>query len=290
MSDKYRPWCLVLMIWGEKYSDRYVETLVKSVREHSTTCTQVVLVTDRIRNGLAKEIKQKLIPEFFAKPMYFKGGYVVKLSLFHRDILPRKMPCVYLDLDTIVVGDVGRIAALVSSPNSYCMLPPGNFVGFGPLRRWYYKLTKGRRFATGNSSIVAFHSSADPNVCEEFERLYRGGDTEDRKMKIDDVFISWFAQPTLKAIPTSLAVMFRREFLSRSHFMLELKSRSPRNIKKRKNLVVVTFNGAQHKPEEFLAFQDGDRIFDEKNRFGIWNIKYLGDFKAKIIKFAKTIR
>ena len=199
------------------------------------------------------------------------------------------MPCVYIDLDTIVVGDLGKIAALVSSPNDYFMLPPGNLVGFGSINRWLYKQTKGKRFATGNSSIVAFHSSAEPNICEEFEKLYTEGLTGDRKMRIDDVFISWFAQITLQKIPASLVVMFRREFLSRSRFLLELKRLSPFSAMRRNSLVAVTFNGAQHKPEEFLKLKDGDKILDEKNRFGFWSEKYLGNFKAKILQFSKSI-
>jgi hypothetical protein len=289
MIDAGHPWCLVLMIWGEKYTDKFVEILVKSVKDRSNSCKHVVLITDRIRGGLSAEIAQKLIPDFYNNPDFFKGGYVVKLSLFHKTILPPDMPCVYIDLDTIVIGDVGRIAALVKVPNAYYMLPPGGLVGFGPIKRWVYKKTKGKHFATGNSSIVAFHSSAAPNICEAFEGLYKEGLTHDRKMKIDDVFISWFAQQTLHKIPQSLAVMFRREFLSRSRFVLEVKRRSPLISQRRKGLVAVTFNGAQHKPEEFLSLEDGDRIFDDKNRFGIWNTKYLGDFHAKILRFAKAV-
>jgi hypothetical protein len=289
MADTDHPWCLVLMIWGEKYSDKFVDTLVKSVKSHSKSCTHVVLVTDRIRSGMSADIAQNLIPDFFNNPVFFKGGYIVKLSLFHKTVLPPDMPCVYIDLDTIVIGDVGRIASLVTAPDAYYMLPPGSLIGFGPINRWFYKQSKRKRFATGNSSIVAFHSSAVPNICEDFERLYNEGLTHDRKMKIDDVFISWFAQRTLQKIPPSLAVMFRREFLSRSQFFLEVKRRSPFIARRRKGLVAVTFNGAQHKPEEFLAFKDGDRIFDEKNRFGIWSTQYLGDFKAKILKFANAV-
>lgn len=289
MSETDHPWCLVLVIWGEKYSDKFVDALVGSVKEHSNGCTHVVLITDRIRNGLSDDIAQKLIPDFFNRPIFFEGGYVVKLSLFHKTVLPPNIPCVYIDLDTIIIGDVGRIAALVTSPDAYYMLPPGSLVGFGSINRWVCKQTKGKHFATGNSSIVAFHSSATPNICDDFERLYNEGLTHDRKMRIDDVFISWFAQRTLKRISPSLAVMFRREFLSRSRFMLEVKRRSPFVARRRKNLVAVTFNGAQHKPEEFLAFKDGDKIFDEKNRFGIWSSQYLGDFKAKILQFAKAV-
>ena len=289
MSKMDRSWCLVLVIWGEKYSDKFVDVLVKSVKQYSKGCTHVVLITDQIRNDLSDNIVQKLIPDFFNQPLFFKGGYVVKLSLFHKTVLPPNMPCVYIDLDTIVVGDAGRIAALVSSHDDYFMLPPGNLVGFGSIRRWLYKQTKGKRFATGNSSIVAFHSSAAPNICEAFEQLYTEGLTHDRKMRIDDVFISWFAQNTLQKIPASLAVMFRREFLSRSRFLLEVKRLSPFTAMRRKNLVAVTFNGAQHKPEEFLAFKDGDKILDEKNRFGFWSEKYLGVLKAQTLQVAKFI-
>lgn len=277
------------MIWGEKYSEKYVDTLVKSVKDHSRSCTHVVLVTDRIRNGLSDDITQSLIPEFFNKSEFFKGGYPVKLSVFHKSVLPFDMPCVYIDLDTIIIGNVGIIAALVTSPDAYYMLPPGNLVGFGWIRRWMYKKFDGKYFATGNSSLVAFHSSTTPNMCEDFERLNKEDLTNERKMKIDDVFISWFAQRTLQKIPPSMAVMFRREFLSRSRLVLEVKKRSAFIARRRKGLVAVTFNGSQHKPEEFLAFQDGDRIFDEKNRFGVWDYKNLGDFRAKILQFAKAV-
>ena len=83
--------------------------------------------------------------------------------------------------------------------------------------------------------------------------------------------------------------MFRREFLSRSRFLLELKRLSPFSAMRRNSLVAVTFNGAQHKPEEFLKLKDGDKILDEKNRFGFWSEKYLGNFKAKILQFSKSI-
>ena len=110
MSKKDHSWCLVLVIWGEKYSDKFVDTLVKSVKQHSKGCKHIVLITDHIRNDLSDNIVQKLIPDFFNQPLFFKGGYVVKLSLFHKSVLPSNMPCVYMDLDTIVVGDLGNLA------------------------------------------------------------------------------------------------------------------------------------------------------------------------------------
>ncbi len=288
-ENSARNWCLVLALWGDKYSDDYVNVLVRSVLSKSTSCTKVVLVTDRYRTAIDAVVVQSLIPEFFRSPNFFRGGYVVKLSMFHRPFLPEDLPCVFLDLDTVVVGDVGKIAALVRNENDYLMLPPGNIVGFGPVRRLVWKLSGGRWFATGNSSIVAFHSAAVPSLAEQFQALYESGVRAPRYMTIDDVFISWCAQATLQKIPTSLGVMFRREFLSRSRLILKLKCRLPWVMRRRREIVAITFNGAQYKPEALLKLADGEKIFDSKGRFGYWNIENMGPIKEKILSFCSQV-
>lgn len=290
MQSASDGWCLVLVVWGDKYSEKYVNNLFFDVKRNSLTCKAAVLITDRIRSGISDQINQRMIPDFFNKPDFFKNGYPVKLSLFHKSVLPQNMPCVFVDLDTLVVGDLGRLAALVTCTESYLMLPPGNIIGFGNFRRLLYKISNGKVFATGNSSVVAFHSAAEPNLCEVFEKIYCGGETQSRIMQIDDVFISWFAQPKLKSVPASIAVMFRREFLARSRVGLELRRLSPWRERRRKNLVAITFNGTQYKPEALMALQDGDRIFDNKKRFGIWSMAHLGDFKEKIFQWAQIVR
>lgn len=282
-------WCLVLASWGQKYSDDYVNVLVRSALSWSAGCERVVLITDRIRSKVDPVVVQHQIPEFFSQPEFFRNGYVVKLSMFHRPFLPDNMPCIFLDLDTVVVGDLGRIADLVRDKNDYFMLPPGNLVGFGILRRAIWRISGGRWFATGNSSIVAFHSEAQPNLAEKFQALFESGVRTPKVMTIDDVFISWAAQATLKKIPISLGVMFRREFLSRSRLVLELKRRLSSVMRRRRGIVAVTFNGAQYKPDALLRLADGEKIFDSKGRFGYWSVGYLGDVKAKILSFCALV-
>ena len=99
------------MAWGNKYTNRHINYLYKNASQ-SVGLTQTLLITDRIRDGVSDEIKQTLIPEWFNKPEFFKGGYPVKLSIFHQDILPKDTVCIYLDLDTLVLGNLQRIAAL----------------------------------------------------------------------------------------------------------------------------------------------------------------------------------
>jgi hypothetical protein len=72
MSKTDYSWCLVLVIWGGKYSYKFVEALVKSVKQHSKGCKHIVLIMDHIRNDLSDNIVQKLIPDFFNQPLFLK--------------------------------------------------------------------------------------------------------------------------------------------------------------------------------------------------------------------------
>lgn len=282
-------WCLVLVIWGDAYPDAHVNALVAAARTHSSSLTHVVVVTDRQRPALISDIQQKPFPEFFQDPIFFRPGYPAKLSLFHREIVPPATRCVYLDLDTIVLGDLGQVAALVRDPDDVLMLPPGNLIGFGRIRRFISRLTGGRRNAVGNSSIVAFHSGAKFDICAAYEARFHGLIPHGREMGVDDRFISWFAQDRLRAIPDHLAVMFRREFLSRSSLWLRLRARLPWVIARRRGLVAITFNGAEHKPVQFADMPEGTKLVDSKGRCGVWREPEMYPLRAAIACAAKSL-
>lgn len=282
-------WCLVLVIWGEKYSDAHVNLAIRTAKANSASLRHVVLFTDRDRPGIDPLADQRPFPEFFRRPVWFTHGYIAKLSMFSRSDLPPDMACVYVDLDTVIMGDLGRVAALVRAPNDYLMLPPGNLIGFGPLRRLIYKLTDGRVYAVGNSSVLAYSSAAEPNLCDVFQAALESGDPADPKLHIDDRFISWFAQARLRAIPSSLAVMFRREFLSRTRLGQVFKSRFGSLLGRRKRLVAITLNGMAFTPEVIGALEDGARISDSKGRTGSWSDAALGPAKGKITRYFAVI-
>jgi hypothetical protein len=284
-----KGWCLVLAIWGDRYADAYVNQLARAARDLSADCTVVVVFTDRDRPGIEPSIRQERFPAFFDRPEFYRGGYVVKLSVFSRTGLPPDTVCVYLDLDSVVTGDLGRIAALVRGPNDCLMLPPGNLIGFGALRRVIYRLTGGQRFAIGNSSVMAYSSAAEPNLCDTYQRLYGSDLRTARHMHVDDRFISWFAQPRLRAVPPDLAVMFRREFLSRGRLTGWLKGNLPGRSRRLGTIAAITFNGADYKPESLLALKEGAVIHDKRGRTGIWSRERLGPVYDKIITFCQAV-
>ncbi len=277
-----KRWCLVLVLWGDAYSVAHVNALAGAALTLSTGCAEVVLLTDRPRPGLDIRVRAVPIPEFFDRPEFRRGGYVIKLSLFSRSVLPPDMPCVYLDLDTAVTGDLGRIAALVQDRNDIFMLPPGNLIGFGRLRRARFRLTRGRRMAVGNSSILAFHSAAEPNLADTFQRLYETGSGPAQVMNNDDRFISWFGWNRIAGVPSRLGVMFRREVLTRGRILGWLRNRAPWVRARRASIAAVTFNGAEHKPERLAALPDGALLSDKRGRSGRWSRAEIGPLKDRL--------
>jgi hypothetical protein len=288
-TSRETPWCLVLTIWGDKYGSAHVNELVNSARRFSPDLSAVVLFTDRTRAGVDSCVKQAPFPAYFDRPDFFAGAYRAKLAMFSKASLPESMRCVFVDLDTVVVGDLGKVAALVTDPNLYFMLPPAG-LGFGKCREFVDWIRPGIKYPTGNSSIVAFHSAANPNAAATFQKMHASGiDLDAEYMNIDDSFISWFARGRVDGIPTSLAVMFRREFMSRSVFLLRIRSRLTWVQKRREGLVAITLNGVNYKPENLLALEDNAPMDDSKGRKGFWNGTLIGPAQQKIIASCKRI-
>lgn len=278
-------WCLVLVLWGDKYSALHINSIVDNVYRYSSACAEILLMTDRQRIGVDDRVRQFLISDELNRPE-FKKNYTIKLSLFDPRALPAHTPCVYLDLDTVVTGDLGCLASLINTPGDIYMLPPGNFFGFGVVRRFAFRLTRGRSMATGNSSIVVFHSDMQPNLLTEFLRFKTEGGPPSEVLNNDDLFISWFGQKSLRAVPGNLGVMFRREFLTRFGWLGWFKNRMPWVRLRRQQIVAVTFNGVEHKLERLVRLPDGALHIDSKGRFGYWSRKEMGPIKDRIVQAA----
>lgn len=287
MSDT--SWCLVMVAWGQKYHDGYVDVLVSAAFEKSTSLTGAVLFTDVIRAGIDPRVKQVEIPAELRRPEFFRGGYPVKLCLFDQRHLPADMPCVYIDLDTLILGDLQQLAKLVQEPEQVFMLPP-SVIGFNPLSRLMFRLSGGARYRVGNSSILAFHSGSAANLALQFVAEYDStpGD-KPKHLQIDDVFISKTRQPYLKDVPAHLGAMFRREFLSRLPRPLYRRRAGAATLARRRSLIAVTLNDAPFKPEKIAGWRDGQVIMDPKGRRGIWSDRTIGPVRAEIQRLCRQI-
>lgn len=158
MSDTRSPrkWQLVLICWGTKYAVADINGLALAARAQSPGLARVVLITDRPRDGLAEGIEARPHPPEFLQPRMMTGGCQAKLAMFVPGLVPADMPAIFLDLDTVILGDLGRLLEARNRPEEIAILQSA-VLPFGALARWIWRRTGGRKYARGNSSVVVFH-------------------------------------------------------------------------------------------------------------------------------------
>jgi hypothetical protein len=288
-SSTIRGFALVLAIWGSRYGVAHVNAIVAAALRLSPKLDEVVLLTDRSRDGLLPQIKQLSFPPPYNSNEFFGLGYRAKLAVFAAVSPTPGKACVFLDLDTIVIGDLGRIAARVTGPDDILMLPPAG-LQFSRVRRWLDRLRGGRTYPVGNSSVLAFHSAADPNLAQIYGQMYRNQALPDGWTEvIDDRLISWFGRGRVRAVPRDCAVMLRREFLSRIPVWPALKTSLPATQHRRALIAAVTMNGLQVKAETLAQLAEGARLSDGRGRHGRWDASGFGELWAPLRDTSRKI-
>ena len=205
--------------------------------------------------------------------------------MFEKGILSDDLPALYVDLDTVVFGDMYRFLSLLETPKTVAMLQSA-LIPFGPLGRLRHRLSGGRHYARGNSSFVVFHPAHNHYIAARFLELFaQYPELEFRPMIADERFISWIAQPHMKAVPKSFAVKFPGEFMFYWGWWLYVRALMPWVRTRRRQLLAVTLNGLEIKPEKLRELTEGARISDEEGRVLIWSSRTLGSKMAEIRGF-----
>ncbi|MBN2631637.1 MAG: hypothetical protein JXR75_13990 [Rhodobacteraceae bacterium] len=282
-------WQLVLVLWGSKYPVAEVNHLIATVCHLASRPPRVVLITDRARDGLVDGVLQRPIPAFFDQPELRMGGCQAKLCMFEPGVVPDDLPAVFIDIDTVVFGDMAQFLALQTTPQTVAMLQSA-VLPFGALARVVYRLTKGRRYARGNSSIVVYHPAHCGHIAAHYRALHaRHGHNGIRPMIADERFISWSNQPHMRAIPHSMAVKLPTEFMLPRRWMIHLRASLPWVRRRWAGLIAVTLPGVEVKGETLLTLPEGAEIIDRKGRRLIWSEAALGAVKAKLTAYYRAL-
>lgn len=282
MPVKY---CLILVVWGDRYSNGYINTLVNTVRKTSPGCDEFILFTDDHRTGLDEELKQILIPPDLRGPDFFRPGYPVKLCFLDQRYLPKSKICIYLDLDTLVLDSLDPLAEMCKTQKSIFMLPP-SVQNFGVVARLMFRISRGKYYTAGNSSITVFRSDYGTNIPERFiNDLQKFTPDMPEYMNSDDAYISYCFQNDLRNIPRKYCRMFRHVFLSRFLLLSQVFG----SLSKYENLIAVTLNDAAFKPEQIVSWSENQVLTEPKGRRGIWSSRMIGPLKAKIMRLCEEI-
>ena len=234
-------------------------------------------------------MQTSLFPPFYMQKPFKSVGCQAKLAMFEEGVLPQDLPVVYIDLDTVVMGDMGRAVDFMKNDQTVLMLQSA-IIPFGRIGRAVWRATKGRKYARGNSSVVVFHPARCTYIARRFRELEQQfPDFGFRPMAADERFISWAAQAHMKAIPKSFAVKFPGEFMFPWAPWLYLRAWLPWVRRRRDRLVAVTLNGLMIKPERLLTLPEGGVVVDEKSRKLVWSERTLGNMKHKILDYYRAI-
>ncbi len=284
-ADLAKPsWQCVLVCWGSKYSVATMNRLIDSIRTQARGAPRMVVITDVERPGLAPDVDVRIFPPFFLQPHLCGGGCQAKLAMFEPDVLQDDLPAIYVDLDTVVLGDLGAGIALMRDRRSILILK-SVVVPFGALSRAVHRLSGGRMYARGNSSIVIFHPAECGFITERFRALHALHPGLDfRPMVADERFISWIAQARMIVVPRQFATKLSAEFMSRFRPILYLRAALPWVRRRRAGLAAVTLSGPAVKSEILLALPDGAEVTDAKGRVLIWSDRAMGPVRRRIIR------
>lgn len=276
-------WQCVLISWGTRYPVAMINRLVARIRAQSTRPARFVLITDRDHPGLDADVRAVRFPPFFADPLFRGPGCHAKLAMFEAGVLPDDLPALYIDLDTVVTGDLSTGIGLMRDRRSVLMLQSAA-LPFGPLGRLVYRLTDGRDYARGNSSVVVFHPAECGEIARRFREVFaRHPDFGFRPMIADERFISWARQEHMIALPRRFAAKLSAEFMGRVRPLLRLRAFLPWVIRRRARMAAVTLSGPEVKPEVLMALPEGAEVTDAKGRHLIWSDRVMGDVRRRII-------
>lgn len=280
-TDVTQHWQNVLICWGDKYSNEQVNKLAAQIALNDPDCVKTVLLTDVIRHGVNPSIEQKLIPDFYLKPEMRTSGCHAKLCMFEQNILDAALPAIFVDLDTMVFGRLGRLLDELQSEQHLMMLPGRG--RFRALRRFYSRIFSGRKFGRANSSVVVYHPQNWQSVASTFRsKIEDGVKLEGEYMITDDRYLAWYAQQHLQLVSTSHVVKFGTEFVLPAAWMSKIKGRLPWVEKRRSNLLAITFPGTSFEPSEIAHLTKNMTLKDDRGRPLIWDDATIGSVKNKI--------
>lgn len=274
-----------MFLWGDKYDVALVNRLIRAVAAHASSQPRFVLLSDRDRPGLDPRADLRPIPEVWLDPVLLGPGCQTKLAMFQPGVLQDDLPALYIDLDTVITGDVTQILAALPRPDGLMLLQSA-IIPLGWIGRIVSRLSNGKRYARGNSSLVVFHPKYHGHIAQQFIEMWNKNPSYwFRPMIADERFMSWASQATVYAISNRLAVKFPTEFMSRVILSSYLWASLPWVRARRAGLIAVTLCGVEIKPEELLALPKGGRITDPKGRVLIWSDFVLGKARRDIIAF-----
>jgi len=251
---------IVCIKWGTKYGNDPVNRMYRAIIRQTRGAVRFVCVTDNPAAGFDEGVVVAPLPAFAVAREVLYGGCRLKLAIFAEGVLQDGLPTIYVDLDTMIRGDVARLAAEVERhPDSMFMLQ-NHFVPWWRVRPLGQPVL-GERYYFGNSSLLGFYPERFHFIFDDFNRRMRAPrDPLPKYLKSDERFISYAARAHVRVFPRRLAVKFAEEYMAPVAAMEEVRKRLPWVLARRHSVVAITFVGLDFKPAKLAALKKGQIV------------------------------
>ena len=228
---------VICLKWGKAYGPEYVNRLMRGVKAHLARPFRFVCFTDD-PSGLESGIETAPIPDPPEGWKHYWPNIFVKLCLFRDGLAGLEGPTLFLDVDQIIVGDLGRFFDY--RPGEFCIIR--NWIELR--KRLFRRVPK-----IGNSSCFRFEAGRMNRVYEAFvadmdraidQRFFR---TEQAFMThaVGLENVNWWPDGWVKSFKRSCARMF------------------PLNLflgaKKPSGASILCFHGAPNPPEAIAGYR-----------------------------------
>ncbi len=251
---------IVCVKWGEKYRPGDVNRLYDAVAAHASVPIRFLCVTDGREGAYRSGIELRPFPPFSLTFEEMKSGCRLKLAAFAPTVAEEdNAPAILIDLDTMILGDVARIADQIARKPALYMLN-NHFI---PLWRVQRRLRRflGERYYFGNSSVVAFTPGQFRHIYEDFNRnVVTNLHSRNKRYVTDERFISYAARDRLRVHSRRIAVKFHWEFMLPHPLFESARRLLPWVAYRRSRLVAMTFEGEELKPWRVAAYRVGDLV------------------------------
>jgi len=145
---------VLCMRWGNEFPPAYVNVLHNACKKAITGSFRFVCLTDD-PSGIDQSIETYPIPDIRCRPAHWHSGAWPKLSVFRRDLYGLAGRALFIDLDTLVVGNIDSL-----------FKKNGDFIAVGGGKNW--RRGKINSNPTANTSVFAFTLGEQSQIQESF--------------------------------------------------------------------------------------------------------------------------
>lgn len=246
------PYVVMCMKWGTLYSADYVNVLYRATKDHLKAPFRFVCLTDN-SEGFDPEIEAYPIPLMGLEAGNYSFGGWPKLSVFKPDLYGLKGRCLFIDLDSIICGDLEP------------MLKSGG--GIRVIREWKRFADHFRkRQVNGATGVFSFTFGTQTHLYEKFmERPLEFT----KEFRSEQRFVTAYAEDMQFWTPEQV-ISFKRHLLAAPLINRFVPPKTPPA-----KTCVVAFHGT---PRPIDVVPDRNQVWGSATRYGRGAVPFVRDY------------